>query len=58
MFGTVLSTITKVVTLPVDAVEYGLDKVDGGDGSKESRKTEISETRDDICDAMEDMFDL
>lgn len=37
MIGKLLSTITKVVTLPIDIANSGMDMLCGNDGSKKSR---------------------
>lgn len=61
MFGKLLSTAIKVVTLPVDAASAGLDVLTGGDGSKRSRNDDcnpfgmIEQIRDRIAEAAEDI---
>jgi hypothetical protein len=47
-----------VATLPVDVAESTLDVMCGGDGSKKSKKQGdnfLSEIRDGICEAIEDL---
>lgn len=59
--GKFLSTVTKVVTLPLDAVSSGMDLMCGGDGSKKSRTQDstplglLEELRDKITETMEDI---
>lgn len=60
MFGKFLSSVFKVVTLPVDAASAAADMATGGDGSKESRTTlsplgELEILRDHIADAAKDI---
>ena len=59
MFGKLISTAIKVVTLPVDAVESALDLATGGDGSKQSKNQSdvprLSQLRDAICDTAEEI---
>lgn len=62
MFGSLISGLIKVATLPVDVVEAATDVVVGdGDGSKRSRKRTglsfASDVRDGICDAIEESVD-
>jgi hypothetical protein len=62
MFGKFLSTAIRVVTLPVDAVNVGMDIATGGDGSKESREdvpltSDLEKLRDAIADTAEDLDD-
>lgn len=38
MIGSILSTVTKVASLPVDIAAIGMDVAMGGDGSKSSRQ--------------------
>lgn len=40
MFGNLLSSVIRVATLPVDAVNAAADLATGGDGSKRSRNDE------------------
>lgn len=57
MLGKLLSSAIKIVTLPIDICESGMDVLCGGDGSKESKQLDdnfISEIRDGICDGIED----
>lgn len=37
MFGKLISSAIKAVTLPIDVANAGMDIVTGGDGSKKSR---------------------
>jgi len=57
MFGKLLSTVTKVVTLPIDIFETSIDFATGGDGSRDGLKQAdlplLSELRDSITDVME-----
>jgi len=61
MFGKLLSSAIKVVTLPLDAANAGMDMLCGGDGSKGSRNSHDSplsalETlRDEVTEAAEDI---
>lgn len=59
MIGKLLSTVTKIATLPVDVAEVTLDVVTGGDGSRQQMKDAnmpmLSELRDGICEVMEDI---
>jgi hypothetical protein len=58
MFGKLLSTVIKTVTLPVDAANAAMDIACGGSGSKTSRTNDpcspladIENLRDKIADA-------
>ena len=58
MFGRLLSTAIKVVTLPVDAVEIVADTVTGGDGSRKNLRQALplpSDVRDKIADAAKEV---
>ena len=65
MFGNLISSAIKIVTLPVDAASAAVDMATGGDGSKFSRtKGDVSEVspfsalenlRDKVCDAAKDI---
>lgn len=61
MFGKFISSAIKVVTLPVDAANAGLDVLAGGDGSKRSRLSVptplslVEEVRDAVADAAEEI---
>lgn len=59
MFGSILGSIVKVATLPVDVVDITLDVVTGGDGSKQSRKASplsmITDVRDAVVDELEEL---
>lgn len=61
MFGNLISSVVKVVTLPVDVVESVVDLASGGDGSKESfDKSDLprpSALRDAICDRIKEIDD-
>jgi hypothetical protein len=61
MFGSLISGIIKVATLPIDAVEAVVDVATGGDGSKRSRSLSdaniLSSARDAVCDAVEESLD-
>ena len=48
MFGKLLSTAIKVVTLPLDAANSAMDLACGGDGSKRSRMS-------DNCNPLSDL---
>lgn len=59
MFGKLLSSVIKVATLPVDAVNSAVDIAGGGSGSKSSREQipllgDIEKIRDRIADAAKD----
>lgn len=58
MFGKLLSSAIKIVTLPVDAASAALDIAAGRDGSKESRTADdynpaaaLERLRDKVADA-------
>ena len=61
MFGKLLGSAIRIVTLPIDAVNIGLDLATGGDGSKESRTDFPSPTalaeqiRDKLAEAAEEI---
>lgn len=64
MIGSILSTVTKVATLPVDLAAIGIDVATGGDGSKSSRQDNpfnlaqsAGDLRDEILDALEELDD-
>jgi hypothetical protein len=60
MFGKILGSVVKVVTLPLDVVDVALDVADGGDGSKRSRSRGdniLTEMRDGVVDACEKIDD-
>ena len=60
MLGSLISGIIKVVTLPIDVCESGMDVLCGGDGSKESKQNGenlLSEIRDGICQGIKDGLD-
>jgi hypothetical protein len=62
MFGKLLGSAIRIVTLPIDAANAALDIAAGGDGSKESRtedsitgdleklRDKVAETADEIDD--------
>ena len=60
MFGKLISSAIKIVTLPVDAANAGMDMLCGGNGSKESRTQDptplalLENLRDRIAEAAED----
>jgi hypothetical protein len=57
MLGKIISGAIRIMTLPIDICESGLDVLCGGDGSKESKHLGdnfLSEIRDGICDGIED----
>jgi hypothetical protein len=60
MFGSLLSTVIKTVSLPIDAANAGLDILTGGDGSKEGRleiplSGDLEQLRDAIADVAKDI---
>lgn len=61
MFGKLLATAIKTVTLPLDAANAGMDILCGGDGSKESRTEEptpfalLENLRDRVAEAAKDV---
>ncbi len=59
MFGTLLGSALRIVTLPVDAVNAGLDIVTGGTGSKRERIDSplgfVEEIRDRVAETLEDI---
>lgn len=63
MFGKLISSAIKVVTLPVDAANAAMDVVTGGDGSKRSRNHPdncsplalAEQIRDQVAKAAEDI---
>lgn len=65
MFGKLLSTVIKTVTLPVDAAAAGLDILAGGDGSKKSRTSDdapnpagmLEKLRDRVAESAEEIDD-
>lgn len=61
MFGKLISSVVKVVTLPIDIVESGVDVVCGGDGSKQSKNQSdmprLGSLRDGLCKGIEDAID-
>jgi len=64
MFGKLLSSAIKTVTLPIDAANAGVDLITGGDGSKHSRMEDspnpfqlAEKLRDAVADAAEDIDD-
>lgn len=59
MFGSILSSITKVVTSPLDAANSVLDYATGGDGSKSSRQDlplsgDVERIRDALAKLLKD----
>jgi len=61
MFGKLFSAGIKVVTLPVDVVNIGLDVASGGSGSKHSRSDSplgsLERVRDEVADSVEEALD-
>jgi hypothetical protein len=60
MFGELLSKTIRVVTLPVDAANIGIDLLCGGDGSKNSRMDDtplalLEELRDKIAETAKEI---
>jgi len=59
MFGTVLSSVIQIATLPVDAAESAVDVAFGGNGSKSSKEqgdiNMLSKIRDAVCEELEDL---
>lgn len=61
MLGKLLSSAIKVVTLPLDAANAGMDMLCGGDGSKDSRNSydsplsALETLRDEVTEAAEDI---
>lgn len=63
MFGKLLGTAIRVVTLPVDAANAGMDILAGGDGSKRSRRADdnplamLEQLRDRVAETAEELDD-
>lgn len=63
MLGKLLGSAIRVVTLPVDAVNIGIDMISGGNGSKSSRTDGsnplgmIEELRDKIAETADEIDD-
>jgi len=61
MIGHILSKVVKVVTVPLDVCDAGLDLLTGGDGSKQGREQVkdafpcLSSLRDAACDVLEEL---
>ena len=61
MFGSLIGGAIRLVTLPVDMAEAGMDVLAGGDGSKRSREMSdtplrmLAEMRDGVAKAAEDL---
>ena len=59
MFGSLISTLVKVATCPIDIAESVVDVATGGDGSKASKQAAglplPSELRDGACKALEEL---
>ena len=63
MIGNLLSKAVKVVTVPLDICDAGVDLMTGGDGSKSSRESLkdavpcLSSLRDAVCDVLDELDD-
>ena len=61
MFGSFLSSVVKVVTVPIDIVESVADVATGGTGTKRSKRQSglplLSDLRDAACKPLEDLDD-
>ena len=60
MFGNLISGAVRLITIPVDVVEVGVDMVTGGDGSREDLNKVVplpSNLRDATCDLLEALDD-
>jgi len=63
MFGSILSSVVKIATLPLDVADAGMDVLAGGDGSKRSRRQNdsplgmLTEMRDGVTRAIEEIDD-
>ena len=61
MIGKLISNTIKVVTLPIDAANAGMDMLCGGDGSKNSRNDDsnplamLESLRDRIAETAEEI---
>ena len=59
MIGKLLGAAVRIVTIPVDIVEIGMDMATGGSGSKASRKSAdlpmLSNLRDKVAETLEDI---
>ena len=62
MLGSLLSSVIKVVTLPIDAANSAMDIATGGNGTKESRNgdicnplSDLEKLRDNIADAAKEI---
>jgi hypothetical protein len=58
MFGKLLSTVTKVASVPLDVAEIGLDVATGGNGDRKELRDALglpSDIRDKICEHIEDI---
>lgn len=61
MFGKLLGTAIRVVSLPVDAANAGMDMLTGGDGTKRSRNADdnplamLEQLRDRVAETAEDL---
>lgn len=59
MIGKLLGAVVRIVTIPVDIVEIGIDMATGGSGSKSSRKSVdmpmLSNLRDKVAETLEDI---
>ena len=61
MFGSLLSGVVKLATLPIDIVETTTDVMTGGDGTKESFDESgfprVTAIRDEVCDRIKEIDD-
>jgi len=62
MFGSLLGSVIRVASLPLDAVNAATDVVSGGDGSKRSRADnpvlgDLERIRDAVAETAEDIDD-
>jgi hypothetical protein len=61
MLGKLIGTAIRVVTLPIDAANAGMDILNGGDGTKRSRRDDwnplggLEELRDRIAETAEEI---
>jgi hypothetical protein len=59
MIGKLLGGAIRILTIPVDVTEIGLDMMTGGDGSRQSRNSTdlpmVSNLRDRIAETLEEI---